>query len=183
MTVPDRKRQQTEDAANTSSRTLRLLSLLQGQRYWPGAELADRLEVSVRTLRRDAERLRELGYPVQAHRGGGSTAATSSHQGQRCRPGSHLERRGRDGGVIGPGADQGRAGDAPSAGVGRWTRCGTPGGSRSQGADTTSMWLPLATGCSSRSSRNVRQSALLRLPCMATPANRHVGGLASATAE
>ncbi|HEU0102437.1 MAG TPA: YafY family protein [Mycobacteriales bacterium] len=55
--------------ANTSSRTLRLLSLLQGQRYWPGAELADRLEVSVRTLRRDVERLRELGYPVQAHRG------------------------------------------------------------------------------------------------------------------
>lgn len=55
--------------ANTSSRTLRLLSLLQGQRYWPGAELADRLDVSVRTLRRDVERLRELGYPVQAHRG------------------------------------------------------------------------------------------------------------------
>lgn len=55
--------------ANTSSRTLRLLSLLQGQRYWPGAELADRLEVSVRTLRRDVDRLRELGYPVQAHRG------------------------------------------------------------------------------------------------------------------
>jgi len=55
--------------ASTSSRTLRLLSLLQGQRYWPGAELADRLEVSVRTLRRDVDRLRELGYPVQAHRG------------------------------------------------------------------------------------------------------------------
>jgi predicted DNA-binding transcriptional regulator YafY len=55
--------------ANTSSRTLRLLSLLQTHRYWPGAELAERLEVSVRTLRRDVERLRELGYPVQAHRG------------------------------------------------------------------------------------------------------------------
>jgi predicted DNA-binding transcriptional regulator YafY len=55
--------------ANTSSRTLRLLSLLQSQRYWPGAELADRLEVSVRTLRRDVDRLRELGYPVQAARG------------------------------------------------------------------------------------------------------------------
>jgi len=55
--------------ANTSSRTLRLLSLLQSQRYWPGAELADRLEVSVRTLRRDVDRLRELGYPVRAARG------------------------------------------------------------------------------------------------------------------
>lgn len=55
--------------ANTSSRTLRLLSLLQTHRYWPGTELAERLEVSVRTLRRDVDRLRELGYPVVAHRG------------------------------------------------------------------------------------------------------------------
>ncbi|MEO3922321.1 YafY family protein [Micromonosporaceae bacterium B7E4] len=55
--------------ANTSSRTLRLLSLLQTHRYWPGTELADRLGVSVRTLRRDVDRLRELGYPVDAHRG------------------------------------------------------------------------------------------------------------------
>ncbi|MDG3015707.1 YafY family protein [Speluncibacter jeojiensis] len=55
--------------ANTSSRTLRLLSLLQTHRYWPGAELAERLEVSVRTLRRDVDRLRELGYPVQAQPG------------------------------------------------------------------------------------------------------------------
>jgi predicted DNA-binding transcriptional regulator YafY len=50
--------------ANTSSRTLRLLSLLQTHRFWAGPELADRLEVSERTLRRDVERLRELGYPV-----------------------------------------------------------------------------------------------------------------------
>ncbi|MFZ0173459.1 MAG: YafY family protein [Acidimicrobiales bacterium] len=55
--------------ANTSSRTLRLLSLLQTHRYWPGVELAERLEVSVRTLRRDIDRLRELGYPVEAQRG------------------------------------------------------------------------------------------------------------------
>ncbi len=55
--------------ATTSSRTLRLLSLLQNHRYWPGGELAGRLEVSVRTLRRDIDRLRELGYPVLAHRG------------------------------------------------------------------------------------------------------------------
>jgi predicted DNA-binding transcriptional regulator YafY len=55
--------------ANTSSRTLRLLSLLQGRRYWPGPVLAERLGVSVRTLRRDVDRLRELGYPVEASRG------------------------------------------------------------------------------------------------------------------
>ena len=55
--------------ANTSTRTLRLLSLLQTHRYWPGTELADRLGVSVRTLRRDVDRLRELGYPVEAQRG------------------------------------------------------------------------------------------------------------------
>jgi predicted DNA-binding transcriptional regulator YafY len=55
--------------ANTSSRMLRLLSLLQTHRYWPGSELADRLEVSARTLRRDIDRLRDLGYPVEANRG------------------------------------------------------------------------------------------------------------------
>ncbi|AHH16470.1 putative DNA-binding protein [Nocardia nova SH22a] len=55
--------------ANTSTRTLRLLSLLQTHKYWPGAELADRLGVSARTLRRDVDRLRDLGYPVEAQRG------------------------------------------------------------------------------------------------------------------
>ena len=55
--------------ANTSSRTLRLLSLLQTHRFWPGAALAERLEVSERTLRRDIERLRDLGYPVHSARG------------------------------------------------------------------------------------------------------------------
>jgi predicted DNA-binding transcriptional regulator YafY len=58
-----------ENMANTSSRTLRLLSLLQNHRFWPGAELAGRLDVSPRTLRRDVDRLRELGYPVSAHPG------------------------------------------------------------------------------------------------------------------
>src|SRR3954465_13003942 len=55
--------------ANTSTRTLRLLSLLQTHRYWPGTELPERLGVSVRTLRRDIDRLRELGYPVEEQRG------------------------------------------------------------------------------------------------------------------
>ncbi len=55
--------------ADTSSRMLRLLSLLQTHRHWSGDELAERLEVSARTLRRDVERLRQLGYPVRADRG------------------------------------------------------------------------------------------------------------------
>lgn len=55
--------------ANTSTRMLRLLSLLQTHRYWPGRELAERLGVSERTLRRDVDRLRELGYPVDSNRG------------------------------------------------------------------------------------------------------------------
>jgi predicted DNA-binding transcriptional regulator YafY len=58
-----------EDMANTSSRALRLLSLLQNHRFWPGAELAERLGVAPRTLRRDVDRLRELGYPVAARPG------------------------------------------------------------------------------------------------------------------
>src|SRR6476619_843468 len=54
---------------SSSARMLQLLSLLQTHRYWPGGELAERLEVSDRTLRRDVERLRDLGYPVHAVRG------------------------------------------------------------------------------------------------------------------
>jgi predicted DNA-binding transcriptional regulator YafY len=50
----------------TSGRLLKLLSLLQTRRDWPGGELALRLGVSGRTIRRDVERLRELGYPVDA---------------------------------------------------------------------------------------------------------------------
>ena len=69
VSLSDLNATRIDDMANTSSRTLRLLSLLQTHRYWPGAELADRLGVSVRTLRRDVDRLRELGYPVEANRG------------------------------------------------------------------------------------------------------------------
>ena len=52
--------------SETSSRLLELLSLLQARRDWPGNELADRLDVSGRTIRRDIERLRQLGYPVES---------------------------------------------------------------------------------------------------------------------
>jgi len=54
---------------STSSRMLRLLSLLQSHRFWAGPELSARLEVSERTLRRDIDRLRVMGYPVSATRG------------------------------------------------------------------------------------------------------------------
>src|ERR1044071_5137351 len=53
----------------TSARLLKLLSLLQARRDWSGTDLARRLEVSERTVRRDVERLRDLGYPVRASRG------------------------------------------------------------------------------------------------------------------
>src|SRR6478752_207922 len=55
----------------TSSRLLELLALLQARRDWPGDELAERLEVSGRTIRRDVDRLRELGYPVESLTGPG----------------------------------------------------------------------------------------------------------------
>src|SRR3982751_6686902 len=53
----------------TSARLLRLLSLLQTPRDWTGTELAERLNVTTRTVRNDVERLRELGYPVHGTRG------------------------------------------------------------------------------------------------------------------
>jgi predicted DNA-binding transcriptional regulator YafY len=53
----------------TSARLLRLLSLFQAQRYWSGAELSERLDVTARTLRRDVDRLRSLGYPVHSTSG------------------------------------------------------------------------------------------------------------------
>jgi predicted DNA-binding transcriptional regulator YafY len=53
----------------TPARLLRLLSMLQARRSWPGSELAERLEVTDRTLRRDVDRLRSLGYPVHSTSG------------------------------------------------------------------------------------------------------------------
>lgn len=52
--------------SDTTSRALSLLSLLQTHRHWPGPELADRLGVTQRTVRRDVERLRDLGYRIES---------------------------------------------------------------------------------------------------------------------
>jgi len=67
---------------DTSARLLRLLSLLQVRTGWTGPELAERLEVDVRTVRRDIDRLRSLGYPVH------STAGVAG--GYRLEPGADL---------------------------------------------------------------------------------------------
>ena len=65
----------------TSARLLRLLSLLQTHREWSGSDLANRLEVDVRTVRRDVDRLRTLGYPVDASPGvaGGYRLGAGAH--------------------------------------------------------------------------------------------------------
>lgn len=60
---------ENEDVPETSARLLALLSLLQARRDWPGQLLSERLEVSPRTVRRDVDRLRELGYPIRATKG------------------------------------------------------------------------------------------------------------------
>jgi predicted DNA-binding transcriptional regulator YafY len=53
----------------TSARLLQLLSLLQSRRYWSGSTLASRLEVTTRTVRRDVDKLRSLGYPIRSTSG------------------------------------------------------------------------------------------------------------------
>ncbi len=64
-----------------TGRALQLLSLLQTHRLWSGPELAERLEVTERTVRRDVDRLRELGYPIDATPGteGGYQLAVGAH--------------------------------------------------------------------------------------------------------
>src|SRR5580704_13371838 len=59
----------------TSARLLRLLSLFQSRRNWTGTELADYLGVTTRTVRNDVERLRQLGYQVDA-----TTGATGGYR-------------------------------------------------------------------------------------------------------
>lgn len=68
--------------SDPTGRALELLSLLQTHRWWSGAELASRLAVTERTLRRDVDRLRDMGYPVDA--------ATGPHGGYRLAVGAHM---------------------------------------------------------------------------------------------
>lgn len=65
-TDPVRMIWQSEDMSDTTTRALFLLNLLQTHRHWPGLELARRLDVTERTVRRDVDRLRELGYRVES---------------------------------------------------------------------------------------------------------------------
>ena len=67
--------------SDPTARALRLLSLLQTHRHWSGPDLAERLGVSARTVRRDVDRLRSLGYPVEAAPGldGGYQLAAGAH--------------------------------------------------------------------------------------------------------
>ena len=67
--------------SDPTSRILELLSLLQTHRHWKGSELAARLGVTERTVRRDIDRLRELRYPVDAETGsaGGYRLAVGAH--------------------------------------------------------------------------------------------------------
>src|SRR4051794_41965029 len=100
----------------TSSRLLELLSLLQARRDWPGNELADRLEVSGRTVRRDVERLRRLGYPVES--------LTGPAGGDRLRPRSAVPPPPLDDGQGAP-----IAGRPPAAARAAGARtAGSPGG-------------------------------------------------------
>ena len=121
---------------------LRLLSMLQTHRYWSGSELAERLDVSERTLRRDVDRLRELGYPVNASRGvaggyqleaGGSLPPLLLDDDEAIAiavglaPGRRRSRQGHRG-DVGPGPVQDRPDDAaaataPDRRAGRRTRC------------------------------------------------------------
>ena len=86
----------------TSARLLALLSLLQIRREWTGQELADRLEVGPRTIRRDVEKLRSLGYPVEATMG--HLAAAITARGLAVPPTSWLEAVARPSPGVGPGS-------------------------------------------------------------------------------
>ncbi len=70
----------------TSARLLKLLSLLQSRRFWTGGELARELAITERSVRRDVDRLRSLGYPVHAATGiGGGYQLGAGRSCRRCR--------------------------------------------------------------------------------------------------
>ena len=73
--------------SDTTTRALSLLNLLQTHRHWPGSELADRLGVTERTVRRDVERLRDLGYRIESSPGaaGVTSSRDPARVNARCR--------------------------------------------------------------------------------------------------
>src|ERR1700722_4761120 len=101
----------------TSARLLALLSLLQVRREWTGQELADRLEVGPRTIRRDVDKLRSLGYPVEAAPGVAGGYRPAAGGGRAPRRLQHRRGGAADGRV---GLDRGDRGDVdPRAGEAR----------------------------------------------------------------
>src|SRR5699024_2195101 len=115
-----------EDRMPTTQRVLALLDLLQRRAVWTGAELAEELAVTLRSVRRDVDRLRGLGYPVESERGAGGGYRLGA--GRRWAPlvlddreavpvAIALRRRTRAAGAHQP--RPGHAGPAPGAGRGR----------------------------------------------------------------
>src|SRR6188508_516782 len=99
---------------DTTERVLRLLALLQQRPVWTGPELADRLGVTTRRVRRDVERLRALGYPVNATQGVGGGYQLGA--GMALPP--LLSRSASRPAAPWPGPVRPRYGHSPS-----WTRC------------------------------------------------------------
>ena len=131
----------------TSVRLLRLLSLLQARRDWSGADLAERLGVTTRTVRNDIERLRILGYEVHSSTGitGGYRLGAGSampplllDDDEAVAVGRRAARRGRrhghrDRGDLAAGDDQARADPAgPAAAPARRPAAGHGLGGRSR---------------------------------------------------
>ena len=175
----------------TSVRLLRLLSLLQTRRDWSGAELAERLGVTTRTVRNDIERLRILGYEVHSGTGiaGGyrlgagvrDAAAAARRRGGGGRRAGAARRGGRHGhrdrGDLAARADQARADAAgpAAAAAGRAAQAtvSAAGGGPTVDAETLTTSPPPAATTSSCASTTRARRRGRRAPGRAAPAGLH----------
>ena len=113
----------------TSARLLRLLALLQARLDWPGTELAARLGVSPRTLRRDVDKLRSLGYPVDAvpRRAAEVTGSARARRYPRCCSTTTKPSQPRSGCAPRPAGPSPGSRRLRSARWSSWNRCFPPG--------------------------------------------------------